>query len=139
MMTRRPLPPWISASHSISRSQNCQNGEAQRPATKPQLIRCTPPSRMFMISRWPSTRMISAIPEIRMNSQLYSSKLLRRAAGRFGERGLSRVRDSAMSVTPEEHFGGALQHEERTGDHHHDPDHADHPEHRLLQLRALRP
>src|SRR3569833_765433 len=93
---------------------------------------------MFMISRWPSTRMISARPEIRMNSQLLSSMLLRRAAGRFGARGFARAR-SAMSVTPEERFDGALQHEEGTGDHHDDPDHADHPEHGLLQLRALRP
>src|SRR4030081_2927386 len=135
MIVRSPLPPWISASHSIERSQNCQNGDAHRPATKAKLIRCTPPSRMFMISRWPSTRMISASPEIRMNSQLYNSKLLRRGVGRRGARGLANASGSGLtSVTPEHDSDGSLQHEERAGEHHGDPDHGDRPQHRLLVL-----
>ena len=34
MTVRRPLPPCSCASHSIDRSQICQNGLDQRPATK---------------------------------------------------------------------------------------------------------
>ena len=66
----RSVMPWIIASQSIVRSQNCQNGEDQRPATNAKLIRCTPPSRMFMMNRWPSTSTTSSRPEMRMNNQL---------------------------------------------------------------------
>ena len=69
MMVRMPLVPWIMASHGMGRSQTCQNGLDHRPATNAMLMRCTPPSRTFMISRWPSTRKIRTMPEIRMNSQ----------------------------------------------------------------------
>src|ERR1041384_6932994 len=104
----------------MERSQNCQNGDDQRPATKAKLILWTPPSRMFMMNRWPRTRTTSSRPDSRMNSQLRSSPLPRRAAGRRGERGLSSARD--MSVTPNQVGDRALHHEVEAGDHHDDPD-----------------
>ena len=38
MIVRMPLPPWSSASHSIAKSQTCQNGLAHLPATKAKSI-----------------------------------------------------------------------------------------------------
>ncbi|CAM5516620.1 hypothetical protein SMICM304S_00239 [Streptomyces microflavus] len=65
----------------MMRSQACQNGEAQRPATKAKPILETPPSSTSWISRWPMTRTTRTTPERRMKSHAYISKLPREALG----------------------------------------------------------
>src|SRR6478609_4156875 len=169
MIVRRPLPPCSTANQSIARSQICQNGEAQRPATKPQLIRCTPPSSTFMISRWPSTRTTSTRPESRMKIHEYISKVLRRRLTRLrGARGASMPRvgsgpDAAVMTyprpcrsfggrqvrrspgwqsswgTPEHRPDGAFEHEVDPWHHHDHPGPDHHPQHDPLVTRTLGP
>src|SRR5699024_3017730 len=69
MMVRRPLVPCSIASHSMSRSQICQNGLAHLPATKPKSMACTPSPAHRLTKRWPKMRMTRITPETRMNSQ----------------------------------------------------------------------
>src|SRR4051794_2966394 len=107
-------------------------------------MRCTPPSRMVVTSRCPSTRTTSAMALIRMKIQEFSSKLPRpglspRPEWRTrGDRGASICR-SVISRAPEQLPGGMLEQEVRARHHHRDPDgqHAD--EQLLVVLRPDRP
>src|SRR3954471_5668484 len=134
MIVRSPLVPCSSASQSCSRSHVCQNGEDQRPATKPKLTRCTPPSRMFMINRWPSTSTTSSSPDTRMKTQLYISKLVferpppgrrRRVRGSsIGSYAVgSRVAVTSPPSRAEERQERRAQHEEGAGRHQPHEDH----------------
>src|SRR5699024_12531398 len=60
--------PCSIASHSMSRSQICQNGLAHLPATKPKSMACTPSPAHRLTKRWPKMRMTRMTPETRMNS-----------------------------------------------------------------------
>src|SRR5687768_6672927 len=76
MIVRIPLVPCSIASHSISRSQTCHSGLAHLPATKAKSSAVIPPPSIRLTNRWPSTSTTRASPDSRMNSQLYSSKLV---------------------------------------------------------------
>src|SRR5918992_275658 len=73
-MTRRPLTPWSRASTSISQSHVFQNGLPQRSWMKAKFTRSTPSSSTCMIRTCPTVRNSSTMPEIRMKSQVQSSK-----------------------------------------------------------------
>src|SRR5919112_86622 len=75
MIVRRPLQPCSIASHSMARSQTCQNGFAHLPATNAKSTWVMPSPVIRFTNRWPKTRTSSSSPEARMNSQLFSSKL----------------------------------------------------------------
>src|SRR3954454_9191818 len=92
MIVRTPLTPCSSASQSISRSQVCQNGFDHLPPTKAKSMALIPLPLTRLTNRWPNTSAMSTTPEPRMNSQEYSSKLLRVARlRRYGLRGASMV------------------------------------------------
>src|SRR4026209_932883 len=74
MIVRSPLPPCSIASHSIARSQTCQNGLAHLPATNPKSTWWMPSPVIRFTNRCPKTSTESSTPEPRMNSQLFSSK-----------------------------------------------------------------
>src|SRR5215207_283633 len=140
MIVRRPLVPCSIASHSISRSHTCQSGLAHLPATKPKSSAVMPPPSIRFTNRWPSTSTTRASPDNRMNSQLYSSKLV--WPDRFRPPPLSetdRVDDrgraiSGVVISASEHVGQVPDHERHEE---HDPDHAD-PDHQLaLVARSL--
>src|SRR5690606_29371619 len=75
MMVRTPLVPCSRASHSMARSQICQNGSAHLPATKPKSMAWMPSPTIRLTNRCPKISTISTTPERRMNNQANISKL----------------------------------------------------------------
>src|SRR5215210_5611043 len=134
MIVRTPLMPCNSASHSISRSQVCQNGFVHLPAMKAKSTCLMPSPVTRFTNRWPNTRAMSSTPDPRMNSHEYSSKLLRVARlRRYWARGASMVvirRSSGEDVHQ-------VADDERYEEHREQPH--DGPEHLPLVARPVRP
>ncbi len=59
----------------MARSQDCQNGSAHLPATKPKSMAWMPSPTSRLTVRWPKIRTTSTTPESRMKSQANISKL----------------------------------------------------------------
>src|SRR6476469_7097906 len=135
MMVRTPLVPCSIASHSMARSQTCQNGSAHLPATKPKSMAWMPSPTSRLTVRWPKMRTTRTTQESRMKSHASISKLpldelLRNlAAARTLKRGTHGL------VTSE----GEGQVADGEADHDDDPEGQDRPQHLTLVLRALLP
>src|SRR5699024_3045937 len=131
MMVRRPLVPCSIASHSMSRSQICQNGLAHLPATKPKSMACTPSPAHRLTKRWPKMRMTRMTPETRMNSHANSSNVevvdLDREYPVLG---------AGMDVVLMSASEGVHQLAGNEGDHDDEPHNHDSPEQLLLISRA---
>src|SRR3954453_21084251 len=127
MIVRRPLTPCSSASHSIARSQTCQNGLAHLPATNAKSIAWMPLPSIRFTNRCPSTSTRSSTPEPRMNSQLFSSKLPVREARLRG-----RTIGGAVGVVT-----SASEHVRQVPDGERHEQHDPEPEHAVRELALV--
>src|SRR5882672_2892319 len=117
--------PWMSASTRSIQSHVRQSGLAQRVATNPKFTRPTPLSCTCMISTCPTARISSRIPEIRMNSQLQSSKPPTGRSrpprkSRWGVRSggcASRRGSVAVAISVPDQVDDLAAHDPRDGDH----------------------
>src|SRR3954454_10381969 len=100
MMVRTPMTPCSSASHSIIRSQVCQNGLDHLPPTNAKSMALMPWPLTRITNRWPKTRAISTTPLRRMNSHEYSSKLLRVARLRRNRARGASVKEDVVMAAP---------------------------------------
>src|SRR6185312_488188 len=145
MMVRTPLVPCSMASHSMARSQTCQNGLDHFPATKPKSMAWMPSPTIRFTNRWPKISTIRTTPERRMNSQANISKLECEALFRLylGDCALFERGDAmelVLMLVPPEEIGednGEVTDQER--DHRHGPQCKDAPQQLALVLGALLP
>src|SRR5690625_3958561 len=118
----------MSASHSRSVSQTCQNGFASLPPTNPKSMALIPPPIMRFEMRCPNTSTASSPAETRMYTQPHFSQLV----PVFSRVGVVVV----IVLLPSEHIHEVARSE---SEHRDDPQHHDDRKHGLVVLRTLLP